>query len=337
MTEAQASTAGIPLAACLCDGNRNDVTQLEPFVEAIPAVQCRRDRPRRHPNRLSDDRVLRRRQVPKRPALQRDPAPDRSPRRASQLKPDAPNGARVAPRKLALNADKLALKDKPPPYGTCFDQHGSAAAQRYPDRDAAQRQPRRRRRDARDDHPGRVRYERNEGLPPVSEGNTTTVGWLKHGHEYEFYVTAIGEAGESDPSNLARATATFPPLPPPTNLVAAAGDRRVTLTWRSAGDDYWYWVHMRNVSAGETDFTKLDLPVTTCCTFVSDGLTNGDTYEFKVTAIGSDGATDSTPTNVARATPVGLPADSPTDLEATPGDGRVYLTWTASLTPDAWY
>lgn len=48
--------AGIPLAACLCGGNRNDVTQLEPLVEAIPAVQGRRGRPRRRPDQLYGDR-----------------------------------------------------------------------------------------------------------------------------------------------------------------------------------------------------------------------------------------------------------------------------------------
>lgn len=48
--------AGIPLAVSLCAGNRNDVTQPLPLVEAIPAVPGRRGRPRSRPDRLYADR-----------------------------------------------------------------------------------------------------------------------------------------------------------------------------------------------------------------------------------------------------------------------------------------
>ncbi|MFJ8605270.1 IS5 family transposase [Streptomyces shenzhenensis] len=47
---------GIPLAASLTGGNRNDVTQLMPLVQAVPAVRGRRGRPRRRPDRLYADR-----------------------------------------------------------------------------------------------------------------------------------------------------------------------------------------------------------------------------------------------------------------------------------------
>ena len=36
---------GIPLAVSLTGGNRNDVTQLMPLVQAIPPVRGRRGRP----------------------------------------------------------------------------------------------------------------------------------------------------------------------------------------------------------------------------------------------------------------------------------------------------
>jgi hypothetical protein len=38
--------SGIPLAATLTGGNRNDVTQLEALVEAIPPIRGRVGRPR---------------------------------------------------------------------------------------------------------------------------------------------------------------------------------------------------------------------------------------------------------------------------------------------------
>lgn len=47
---------GIPLAVRVTGGNRNDVTQLMPLVEAIPPVRGRRGRPRRTPDALVADR-----------------------------------------------------------------------------------------------------------------------------------------------------------------------------------------------------------------------------------------------------------------------------------------
>ena len=43
---------GIPLAVSLTGGNRNDVTQLMPLIEAIPPVRGRRGRPRRRPEKV---------------------------------------------------------------------------------------------------------------------------------------------------------------------------------------------------------------------------------------------------------------------------------------------
>ncbi|WP_225077679.1 IS5 family transposase [Streptomyces sp. CoT10] len=47
---------GIPLAALLTGGNRNDVTQLMPLIEAVPPVRGRRGRPGRRPDTLYADR-----------------------------------------------------------------------------------------------------------------------------------------------------------------------------------------------------------------------------------------------------------------------------------------
>ncbi|MEU1276129.1 IS5 family transposase [Streptomyces sp. NPDC005799] len=47
---------GIPLAVSLTGGNRNDVTQLMPLIEAVPPVRGRRGRPRRRPDTLYADR-----------------------------------------------------------------------------------------------------------------------------------------------------------------------------------------------------------------------------------------------------------------------------------------
>jgi transposase len=47
---------GTPLAVILTGGNRNDVTQLLPLIDAIPAIRGRRGHPRRKPDSLFADR-----------------------------------------------------------------------------------------------------------------------------------------------------------------------------------------------------------------------------------------------------------------------------------------
>ncbi|WP_229837343.1 IS5 family transposase [Dactylosporangium sucinum] len=49
--------AGIPLAVSLTGGNRHDVTQLMPLIDAIPPVRGKRGRPRRRPDSLYADRA----------------------------------------------------------------------------------------------------------------------------------------------------------------------------------------------------------------------------------------------------------------------------------------
>ncbi|MER6573602.1 IS5 family transposase, partial [Streptomyces sp. NPDC001093] len=47
---------GIPLAAITTGGNRNDVTQLIPLLQAVPPVRGTRGRPRQRPDRVYADR-----------------------------------------------------------------------------------------------------------------------------------------------------------------------------------------------------------------------------------------------------------------------------------------
>jgi transposase len=48
--------SGLPLAWSLTGGNRNDITQLIPLVDAVPAVRGIVGRPRRRPRRVIADR-----------------------------------------------------------------------------------------------------------------------------------------------------------------------------------------------------------------------------------------------------------------------------------------
>ena len=75
----------------------------------------------------------------------------------------------------------------------------------------------------------------------------------------------------------------------------------------------------------------LGVPEPTC---TLNGLTNGTSYAFTVTARNSAGS--SSPSTATAPVVIGGPA-APTDLTATPHDGYVSLTWTAPPTPSGMY
>jgi hypothetical protein len=52
----RAEAHGIPLAVSLTNGNRNDVTQLMPLIQAIPPARGHRGRPRQRPDAVYADR-----------------------------------------------------------------------------------------------------------------------------------------------------------------------------------------------------------------------------------------------------------------------------------------
>ncbi|GAA4721703.1 DUF5005 domain-containing protein [Phytohabitans rumicis] len=171
---------------------------------------------------------------------------------------------------------------------------------------------------------------------PVTECCALTAAFLHHGHDYEFTVTATNVGGESPPSNPATARSVYPPPGVPTNLTAVAGDSQVQLTWAAPSPDVWFNVYQRDVTLGETEFTKLPLPVTECCALTATYLANQHTYEFKVTATNVVG--ESGPSNLVQATPLPpLPAKV-TGLTATANnDGSIALSWSAPPGGDFWY
>ncbi|WP_165942639.1 fibronectin type III domain-containing protein [Micromonospora sp. KC721] len=170
---------------------------------------------------------------------------------------------------------------------------------------------------------------------PVTEGATATAEYLTHGHEYEFRIAATSQAGESPPSDPARATATYAPPKAPTGLTAVAGDGRVDLSWTETQSNVWYAVYQRNVTAGETQFSKWPFPVTEGTSATASHLTNGHEYEFKVAATNAAG--ESPASNIVRATPKPALPTAPTQLQATAqSNGTIALAWQAPG-PNLWY
>ena len=162
---------------------------------------------------------------------------------------------------------------------------------------------------------------------PISQGTSMEAGFLADGHVYEFAVTAYDNGGESPRTAVATATSDYPELPPPTGLVATAGNAEVALKWTSLGADIWYWVYQRDVTDGETEFTKLPLPISSGSSMTAGYLTNGHVYEFKVSSLGPGGegplsaAVSATPKYPPPAAVTGLTAAAQTD-------GSIKVSWT---------
>ncbi|MFI7541616.1 DUF5005 domain-containing protein [Actinoplanes sp. NPDC049599] len=168
-----------------------------------------------------------------------------------------------------------------------------------------------------------------------ASGTTFTAGLLTHTHTYEFRVTAANGGGETAPSNTVQATSSYAKPGAPTGLTAVArGDASIALSWTAPGENLWYWIYQRDVTAGETTFTKLAYPATTTSA-TPGGLLVGHVYEYQVAAIsaGGDGPNSASVQATAK---LDVPG-TPTGLTAVArGDASVALTWTAPG-EDLWY
>src|SRR6185437_15041216 len=154
-----------------------------------------------------------------------------------------------------------------------------------------------------------------------------TVTNLVNGVTYYFRVTAVNGVGEGKSSVEAQAVpATVPGAP--TGLAVTPGDGKVTLSWAAPGSDGGSPVTGYNVYyATSADFKgTAEAPGIAGTALVLEGLVNGTTYYFMVTAV--NGIGEGKPSVGAQAVPVTVPG-MPTGLTATPGDGKVILAWAA--------
>jgi len=172
-----------------------------------------------------------------------------------------------------------------------------------------------------------------ESASPVSgglvAGTSYTVGGLKNGTRYYFTADAVNGANlHSGPSAEASAAPVAPVTVPgaPSGLTAAAGDTRVSLSWRAPGSDggaaiTGYRVYLGTGQKPVASVTGTGATVT--------GLTNGTRYSFTVSAVNAAG--EGPASGAASATPTAAtsPPGPPNGLTASPGNGQVTLSWTA--------
>ncbi len=107
----------------------------------------------------------------------------------------------------------------------------------------------------------------------------------------------------------------------PTGLTANAGNGQVSLAWSAPGSSGGSTIDYYIVYQGGTDVAH---PATNSMTIT--GLTNGQSYSFRVAAHNSNGT--GTPCSPVPATPFTVPG-TPNGLSATSQDGQVSLSWSA--------
>ena len=157
--------------------------------------------------------------------------------------------------------------------------------------------------------------DRTKFLPRGSGSTTTDIVYpLTNGVLYTFSVRALD--GKESPTVTARPMS----MPAPDNLTATEGDdRQTTLSWSDPGDDsiYKYQVSIDN----GTTFTDISGSSKSTTATIVAGLTNGTGYTLAVRAVNHWGYG-------AASTVAAMPLwPAPTNLVASPDDGRIYLEW----------
>ncbi len=148
---------------------------------------------------------------------------------------------------------------------------------------------------------------------------------LTNGQPYYYYIVAINYYGPSEPSNT---VSCIPYGPPgiPTALNGVPGTGLIDLSWTAPYDNGGTPIIHYRIYRGTLPGAEIFLAISVDTTFVDDGLSEGRTFYYRVSAI-----TDFAEGNRSAEIKVVL-ADVPgpvTTLVATSGNGSIALNWTA--------
>jgi fibronectin type 3 domain-containing protein len=150
---------------------------------------------------------------------------------------------------------------------------------------------------------------------------------LHSGHTYLLTVAARGLGGDGPTAPPVKVSVSGGLPGMVAALTGSAGDGQVGLIWSPVGGpDSAYLIYRRDLTVGETTFTRLPLPVVGD-RFTDRGVYNGHLYLYRVAAGNAHG--EGAPSPAVLAQPLPPPPAAPTRLRASPGDHAVTLTWTA--------
>jgi fibronectin type 3 domain-containing protein len=170
------------------------------------------------------------------------------------------------------------------------------------------------------------------GLPPSSDPWTASL--LVPGGTYQYKLQAFKGFDGGAFSNVVTVHPSGTAPAAPTGLTATAGNGQAVLSWTPAANATGYFVHVEDVSAGETSFTKLPYAVPGSSWTAGD-LVNGATYQFELQSV--DGLIAGGTTAAVQVTPTGPTPVAPTGLTATAGDGQALLSWTPAASATGYY
>ena len=163
----------------------------------------------------------------------------------------------------------------------------------------------------------------NAGEPT---GLNITITGLTNGQSYSFTVATHTSAGTGVPSAAVSSTPFTVPNAP-TGLTAVAGNANVSLNWTAPAFNGGSSINSYNVYRSDSEtggYIMVDSPST--ITYKDIGLTNGQTYWFKISAVNAAG--EGAMTAPAASTPYTVP-NAPIGLTAIGGNANVTLNWTA--------
>ena len=182
-----------------------------------------------------------------------------------------------------------------------------------------------------------IQYSADGGLTwsiPSSVATTsTTLTGLTAGLTYLVRVQAINSLGLG-PWSVPVSVIPSGPASAPSAVTAQPSDSTVLLDWTAPTTNggtpitaYQIEMCLGAPNSCATWLTVVVSTLTPVTTWAVQGLTNGTLYSFRVSALTSAGA--GAPSSVVAATPSAVPG-APANLQATPGDSQVALTWAAA-------
>ena len=173
-------------------------------------------------------------------------------------------------------------------------------------------------------------YSRADGVwksdPDYSSGTSYVTTGLSKFESYQFRVRAANEEGVSDWATVTY-YATYSAPNAPSNLTAAPyGENSATLSWDRSDHILYYEVQYYSERNGRW-MDDEDYSSELSTSYVSTGLSNFDSYDYRVRAVNSFGA--SAWVTVTYIKPI--PPDPPTGLTADNlGDGKAHIYWNSS-------
>jgi cytochrome c biogenesis protein CcdA/fibronectin type 3 domain-containing protein len=164
----------------------------------------------------------------------------------------------------------------------------------------------------------------------ITLGNTLTYTdkGLANFQTYYYKVSAVNSVGEGPKSNEFNAIpGTAPTIPQ--NLQAILGDTYINLTWQAPASNGGSAITNYKVWRGTTSGTEIFLTsVYPSLWFNDTGLTNGEIYYYKVSAVNSVG--EGPKSNEFNGAPCTVPT-APLNLQTILGNGYIRLTWEAPI------